>query len=111
LCDFNGLDCLLGTNGTTGAQRFLAALSNRASSMLALPETPRLPALPSPRLRFSGTHADRGSNAFSGRPMNAIHHASRRCPKPTRRRALELLDGATEAILLAGHRDADSALI
>ena len=34
LCDYNGLDCLTGTNGTTGAQRFLAALSHRASAML-----------------------------------------------------------------------------
>ena len=30
LCDYSGLDCLTGTNGTTGAQRFFAALSHRA---------------------------------------------------------------------------------
>ena len=29
LCDYNDLDCLTGTNGTTGAQRFLTALSHR----------------------------------------------------------------------------------
>jgi hypothetical protein len=28
-CDYNGLGCLPVANGTTGAQRFLAALSNR----------------------------------------------------------------------------------
>jgi hypothetical protein len=28
LCDYSGLDCLAGTNGTTGAQRFFAALSH-----------------------------------------------------------------------------------
>ena len=32
LCDFNGLHCLPDANGTTGAQRFLAALSNREQS-------------------------------------------------------------------------------
>ena len=30
LCDYNGLDCLTGTNGTTGAQRFFRALSHRS---------------------------------------------------------------------------------
>jgi hypothetical protein len=33
-CDYNGLDCLTVANGTTGAQRFFAALSHRASAML-----------------------------------------------------------------------------
>jgi hypothetical protein len=32
LCDFNGLACPPGNNCTTGAQRFLAALSNREQS-------------------------------------------------------------------------------
>ena len=31
-CSDNGLRCLPGANGTTGAQRFLAALSNRLAS-------------------------------------------------------------------------------
>jgi hypothetical protein len=34
LCDFNGLVCLPVANCTTGAQRFLAALSNRYRSHL-----------------------------------------------------------------------------
>ena len=31
LCDYNDLDCLTGTNCTTGAQRLLAALSHRGT--------------------------------------------------------------------------------
>ena len=46
LCDYNGLDCLTVTNGTTGAQRFFPALSHRASSKLALPTTSALDSAP-----------------------------------------------------------------
>ena len=46
-----------------------------------------------------------GATVIGGRPMNRIHHARRRGPKPDRRRALELLaaspDGYTEALMLA----------
>src|SRR6516165_151250 len=46
LCDYNGLDCLTVTNGTTGAQRFFPALSHRASSKLALPTSSALDSAP-----------------------------------------------------------------
>ena len=46
-----------------------------------------------------------GATVLGGPPMNRIHHARRRGPKPDRRRALELLaashDGYTEALMLA----------
>src|SRR5215813_3716292 len=46
-----------------------------------------------------------GATVLVGRPMNRIHHARRRGPRPDRRRALELLaaspDGYTEALMLA----------
>src|SRR5262249_46204417 len=33
LCNYSGLDCLTGTNGTTGAQRFFAVLSHRGGGL------------------------------------------------------------------------------
>ena len=49
--------------------------------------------------------ADGATVLVGRRPMNRIHHARRRGPRPDRRRALELLaaspDGYTEALMLA----------
>jgi hypothetical protein len=39
-CDYNGLGCLPVANGTTGAQRFLAAQSNQVRARFFLPPTP-----------------------------------------------------------------------
>jgi len=56
-----------------------------------------------------------GATVLGGPPMNRIHHARRRGPKPDRRRALELLaaspDGYTEALMLAHRLSIDMKVV